>query len=59
MKLELTRKPKRRQVGIRLTDQEFKAVKQIAKENKTTIAEVCGAMIRTIIEGETKNEKDN
>ncbi len=45
MELEFNRKPKRKIIGVRLTEEEMNEVKKIAKENKTSIAETCRVMI--------------
>ena len=41
MTLEFNRKPKKKMVGVRLTEKEFKFIKVFAKRHDTSIAEVC------------------
>lgn len=49
MKLEFNRKQKRRMVGIRLTEEEYKIISSISKKNKVSIAETSAVLIRAAI----------
>ena len=49
MKLEFSRKPKKKMVGIRLTDEEYYLIKEIAKKNNETMAETTAVLIRAAL----------
>ena len=44
--LEFNRKPKTRQIGIRLTEDEYDQIARLAKENKVYITEAINVLIR-------------
>ena len=49
MKLNFTRKPKTKMIGIRMTAEEYKQIKELAKKNKTSIAETSAVLIRAAL----------
>ena len=46
MKLNFTRKIKIKQIGIRMTEEEYKQIKKLAQNNKVSIAETSAVLIR-------------
>jgi len=55
MELKFERKPKTKMTGVRLTEDEYKAVEKLAKEHKESIGETC----RVLIVGALKELKLN
>lgn len=49
MKLEFERKNKTRMIGVRLTDEEYRAVTTIAKKNKVTTSESARQLVRAAL----------
>jgi len=49
MELKYLRKEKTRTTGVRLTEQEFAEVTEMAKKEEVPMTEFCGAIIRTYL----------
>jgi hypothetical protein len=49
MKLEFNRLPKIKAVGTRLTEDEYKIVEKLAKENKVSLGETVRVLIRATL----------
>ena len=49
MELEFNRKKKDKQTGIRITAEEYKQIKKIAKENKVSFSEAASVLIRSAL----------
>ena len=49
MKLEFNRLPKVKAVGTRLTEEEYKVVEKLAKENKVSLGETVHVLVRAAL----------
>ena len=55
MEYDFNRKAKRRMVGVRLTEDEYKAIKNLAHTHKQSIAETVAVLIRAALKDLSSN----